>query len=154
MVSELFVCMALATNPKAKHSFDLVETFEGGLVLTGGEVKAVLAGSANIKGAFVTLRGGELWLRNAYIGHYTPAGPMKEGDERRDRKILVHKAELRLLVMRHESERLTMIPLDFHVTKRRVKLSFALARGKRKHEKRADIKKREVDREIRRAMKS
>ena len=146
--------MSLATNPKARQSFDLIEQFEGGLALTGGEVKAVMAGSANIKGAFVTLRGGELWLRNAYIGHYTPAGKMTEGAERRDRKILVHKAELRLLIMRHEAERLTMIPLDLHTSKRRVKLSFALARGKRKHEKRAAIKKREVDREIRRALKN
>lgn len=146
--------MSLATNPKAKQSFDLIEEYEGGLVLTGGEVKAVLAGSANIKGAFVTLRGGELWLRNAYIGHYLPAGKMTEGTERRDRKILVHTSELRTLLMRHEAERLTMIPLNLHASKGRIKLSFALARGKRKYEKRADIKKREVDREIRRAMKS
>lgn len=146
--------MSLATNPKAKQSYDLIEEFEGGLVLTGGEVKAVMAGSVNIKGAFVTLRGGELWLRNAYIGHYLPAGKMAEGAERRDRKILVHKSELRLLLMRHEAERLTMIPLNLHLSKRRVKLSFALARGKRTYEKRADIKKREVDREIRRAMKN
>jgi SsrA-binding protein len=146
--------MSLAANPKARQSFDLIEHFEGGLVLTGAEVKATLAGSANIKGAFVTLRNGELWLRNAYIGHYTPAGPKTSDNERRDIKILVHRNEIRTLVMRHEAERLTMIPLDIHLSKRRIKLSFALARGKRKHEKRAAIKKREVDREIRRALKN
>lgn len=145
---------SLASNPKAHHSFDLIEQFEGGLVLTGAEVKAVMQGSANIKGAFVTLRNRELWLRNAYIGHYTPAGPQKEGEERRDRKILAHKGEIRTLIMRHEAERLTLIPLDIHLSKRRLKLTFALARGKRKHEKRATIKKREVDREIRRALKN
>lgn len=143
----------LASNPKARHSFDLIETFEGGLVLTGSETKATKTGNANIKGAFVTLRGGELWLRNAYIGHYAPAGPAIEGAERRDRKILVHKKELRTLIMRHEAERLTMIPLDLHLSKRRIKLSFALARGKRKHEKRAAIKKRELDREVRRLVR-
>jgi SsrA-binding protein len=147
-------CMPLAVNPKARHSFDLIEQFEGGLVLTGAEVKATMQGNANIKGAFVTLRNGELWLRNAYIGHYTPSGPQPEGAERRDRKILVHKNEIRTLIMRHEAERLTMIPLDIHLSGRRIKLSFALARGKRKHEKRASIKKREVDREIRRALKN
>jgi SsrA-binding protein len=146
--------MPLATNPKARHSFDLIETYEGGLALTGAEVKAIKQGSANITGAFVTLRGGELWLRNAYIGHYEPAGQKKPDAERRDRKILVHRKEIRTLVMRHEAERLTMIPLDIHLNKRRVKLSFALARGKRKYEKRADIKKREVNREIRRALKN
>lgn len=144
---------SLATNPKAHHSYDLIEEYEGGLVLTGAEAKAVMAGNANIKGAFVSVRGGELWLRNAYIGHYLPAGPQKEGAERRDRKILVHKAQMRTLLMRHEAERLTMIPLNLHLSKRRIKITFALARGKRKHEKRASIKKREVDREIRRALK-
>ncbi len=144
---------SLATNPKAHHSYDLIEEFEGGLVLTGAEVKALALGNGNIIGAFVTLRGKELWLRNAYIGHYLPSGPQKIGAERRDRKILVHKAELRTLVMRHEAERLTMVPLNLHFSKRRIKVTFALARGKRKHEKRAALKKREVDRDIRRAMK-
>lgn len=144
----------LTTNPKAHHSFDLKQTFEGGLVLRGAEVKAIITGNANIKGAFVTLRGGELWLRNAYIGHYTPAGPIPPGNERRDRKILVHAHELRTIILKHESERLTMIPLDLHLKRGRVKITFALARGKRMHEKRASIKKRETDREVQRAMKN
>ncbi len=138
-----------ATNPKAHHDFDIIETFEGGLALTGAEVKAIKNGSANIKGSFVTLKKYELWLKNAYIGHYAPAGKQEKGAERRDRKILVHKKEITHLINRHEAERLTMIPLSLYSKGTRVKLEFALARGKRKYEKRAAIKKKELDREKR-----
>lgn len=139
-----------ASNPKARHDFDVVETLEGGLVLSGPEVKAIKHGSANIKGAFVSMRRGELWLKNAYIGPYAPAGKQAENTERRDRKILVHAREIKHLTARHEAERLTMIPLSLYDKKGRVKIAFALARGKRKYEKRDAIKKRELDRESRR----
>ncbi len=142
----------LAGNPHARHSFEIKETFEGGLVLTGGEAKSAHRGSVAIKGAFLTLRDGELWLRNAYFGPYTPAGKQAVA-ERRERKVLVHRHELGLLRMRHEAERLTMIPLALERKGRKIKLRFALARGKRAHEKRATIKDREVAREISRALK-
>ena len=143
----------LASSPKATFSFDILEVFEGGLVLTGPETASARRGNVNLKGAFVTARKGELFLRNAYFGRYEPAGKLLEGNERRERKILVHKKELREIMMRHEAERLTLIPLNLHLKGSRIKLSFALARGKRKHEKREAIKKRDVERDIRRALK-
>lgn len=139
----------LAINAKAKHDYEFLQTFEGGLVLTGAEVKSAKAGNANLKGSFLTIQNGELFLKHAHIGHYAPAGPDENYDSRRDRKVLVHKKELNILRGKHEAERLTIVPLSLYTERSLVKLKFALARGKKKHEKREAIKARDVERDIR-----
>ncbi len=139
----------LAVNRKALHDFEVIETFEGGLVLTGAEVKSAKAGHVNLKGSFLTFQGGELILKNTHIGHYAPSGSAEGYDPTGDRKVLVHKKELNLLRGRHETERLTMVPISLYTSRSRVKLKFALARGKKKHEKRAAIRERDLDRDAR-----
>lgn len=143
----------LATNPSARHDFEFVQKFDGGLVLTGSETKAVKMGHAVLKGAFLYLRHGELFLKNAYIGPYAPAGPQLEDRTRRDRKVLLTKQELRTIKSKHEAERLTLVPISLYTSRSLVKISFALARGKKTHEKRETIKRRELDREIQRKMR-
>lgn len=143
----------LATNKKARHDFELLEEFEAGLKLTGPEVKSVRAGNVSLTGSFLTLQHGELYLKNTHIGPYAPAGPMNSPDTRRDRKVLVHKRELNRLRAKHEAERLTIVPISLYTSRGFVKLSFALARGKKKHEKRDTLKKRDLDREIRARLK-
>jgi SsrA-binding protein len=143
----------LATNKKAHHDFELLEEFEGGLKLTGAEVKAVRAGNVSLTGAFLTLQRGELYLKNAHIGHYAPAGKDQPEDTRLDRKVLVHKRELKRLQAKHEAERLTIVPISLYTSRGFVKLGFALARGKKKHEKRETIKRRDLDREVRARLK-
>ena len=143
----------LATNKKAHHDFELLEEFEGGLKLTGAEVKSVRAGNVSLTGSFLTLQHGELYLKNAYIGHYAPAGKEQPENTRTDRKVLVHKRELNRLRAKHEAERLTIVPISLYTSRGFVKLGFALARGKKKHEKRETLKKRDLDREIRARLK-
>lgn len=145
---------ALATNKKAYHDFEILEEFEGGLKLSGAEVKSVRAGNVSLSGSFLTLQGNELYLKNAHIGHYAPAGKDQPEDTRHDRKVLVHKRELLRLKAKHEAERLTIVPISLYTSRGFVKLGFALAKGKKKHEKRETLKKRDLDREIRARLRS
>lgn len=139
----------LATNKKARHDFELLEEFEGGLKLSGPEVKAVRAGNVSLQGSFLIFQRGELYLKNTHIGPYAPAGPLNPTDPRHDRKVLVHKKELNRLRAKHDEEGLTIVPISLYTSRGFVKLGFAVARGKKKHEKRDTIKKRELDREVR-----
>lgn len=144
----------LAINKSARFDYDLLETFEAGLVLTGPEVKSVKAGSVQLKGAFLDIRGTTLWLKNAHISKYPPAaGAQKEYDPTRDRKALVHKRELKRLIGKKKSEGLTFIPVSIYLKGNLIKLKFAVARGKKKYEKREAIKKRDIERQLREKMK-
>lgn len=143
----------LALNKKAKFDYELMETYEGGLQLSGAEVKSAKAGHVQLKGSFVSLKGGELYLRNAYIASYKPAANQGDYDPYQDRKILVHRAELKRLIGKTKEAGLTIVPISLYTKARLVKIEFALARGKKQHEKRETIKKRELDRQIRERMK-
>jgi len=143
----------LAINKRAKFDYEFIEEYEGGLALTGAEVKSAKAGHVQLKGAFVTLRDSELWLRNAYISPYKPAGNQSDYDPYRDRKILVHRRELNRLIGKTKEAGLTIVPFSLYTKGRIVKIGFALARGKKKFEKRETIKKRELDRQIREKLK-
>ena len=138
---------SLATNKKAGFDFDLQEEFEAGLVLLGWEVKSAKAGHVQLKGAFLHIHNGELWLKNAFISPYKPAGN-QEVQSDRDRKVLVHKRELKRLVGKKQTEGLTLVPLRIYTKGNLVKLVFAVAKGKKKYEKREAIKKRDVDRQM------
>lgn len=143
----------LALNKKAKHDFELLEELEGGLKLTGAEVKSARAGNVSLMGSFLTFQHGELYLKNAHIGHYAPAGKAQPEDTRHDRKVLIHKKELARLRAKHEADRLTIVPISLYTSGGFVKLGFALARGKKQYEKRETIKQRDLDREIRSRLK-
>ena len=143
----------LAVNKKARFDYEILETLEGGLRLTGPEVKSAKAGHAQLKGVFLHIQGAELWLKGAFIGAYKPAGIQEEYDANRDRKVLVHRRELVRLMGKRQTEGYTIIPLSLYTKGDLVKLEFAVARGKKQFEKRDSIKKREVDRNLRERMK-
>ena len=150
----LFLVMEpLAFNKRAVYDYELLENFEGGLVLTGAEVKSVKAGHIQLKGAFIMIRNGELWLKNALISRYEPAGPQEDYDQYRNRKILMRHRDINRLIGKINTQGLTLVPIKVYTLRNLIKLSFALARGKKKFEKRAAIKKREIDRQIREKMR-
>lgn len=137
-------------NRKARHNYELLETFEGGLVLSGSEVKSIREGGGRLAGAYLRLWKGELWLTGANISPYSKDGRQAGHDPDGERKVLMHKKELRALLGKTEQKGLTLVPLSLYPLGRRIKLSFALARGKKAHDKRDAIKTREVMRRIRR----
>lgn len=143
----------LAINKRATFDYDLLESFEGGLVLTGVEVKSVKAGHVQFKGAFLDIKRGELWLKNMFVSKYGPAGEQLSYVPDRDRKVLVHKRQLKRLIGKRKAEGLTLIPVRIYTKNNFVKLAFAIAKGKKQFEKRETIKKRETDRTVRAAMK-
>jgi SsrA-binding protein len=145
--------MSLADNRKARFKYEILETFEGGLVLAGHEAKAAKAGRAQLDGSWVKVAGGEAFLVGAQIGPYQ-AGNAPEGfDPRQTRKILLSRRELAALERHLEKKGLTLVPLSLYNKGRLVKLSFGLARGKKSYDKRATIREREDDREIHRTLK-
>ncbi|TAK03243.1 SsrA-binding protein SmpB [Patescibacteria group bacterium] len=143
----------LAFNKRAGFDYDLLETLEGGLKLTGAEVKSVRAGHVQFKGAFLHVFRGELWLKNLFISPYAPAADKETHDPGRDRKVLVKKRELARLAAKTHADGLTLVPISLYTRGSFLKLGFALARGKKRFEKRDAIKKREVNRELRERMK-
>ncbi|MDA0208419.1 MAG: SsrA-binding protein SmpB [bacterium] len=144
---------SLARNKYAHHSFDFIEEYEGGLVLTGAEVKAAKKGHIQLKGSYVTLDAGELWVRNMHIGKYLPAGEQTHYNPTRTRKVLMHRSELRKIAHKKQAQGLTLVPISVYTKRDLVKISFALARGKAQHEKRDSIKKRDIDRRMREEVK-
>jgi len=143
----------LASNKKAFFDYEILEKFEAGLALKGFEVKAIKTGHISIKGAFVTVKGKELFLTNAKIPLYQHAGKVENYEETAPRKLLLKKNEINRLIGKVKVEGLTLIPISVYNKRRLIKLEFALAKGKKKYDKRQAIKKRDTDREIARQMK-
>ena len=143
----------LAINKKAGLDYFLFDQYEAGLVLNGQEVKSVRSGQVSLKESFVTLKGTELYLTNAYIAPYKQAGLKQINDPTRARKLLLRKSEIRQLIGKVRTEGLTLVPLKIYTKKRLLKLSFAVGKGKKKFDKREDIAKREAKRNIDRALK-
>ncbi|UCG84975.1 MAG: SsrA-binding protein SmpB [Gemmatimonadota bacterium] len=141
----------VASNRKARHDYHIEETWEAGLVLTGSEIKSVRAGKVSLKGAYGTIRGGEIWLEGMNIAPYDSGGYANHEPER-SRKLLMHRREIRRLVGALERRGLTLIPLDLHLSDGWAKVTLALGRGKKTHDKREDVKRRDADREAARAL--
>lgn len=144
----------IATNKRASFDYALRENFEAGLVLTGNEVKSVKLGRASLKGAFVTVKGTELYLTNALIPLYPQAhrdSHSKHADTR-PRKLLLRKSEIRSLIGKFRTEGLTLVPIRLYTKKQLVKLEFAVGKGKKEYDKRQTLKKREALRETRQAL--
>ena len=142
----------LALNKRAKFDYDLLETYEAGIALTGAETKSAKEGHVQLKGAFVGMSDSEATLKSAYIAPYKPAHVGESYDPNRERKLLLHKRELRRLIGKQKEAGLTLVPIRVYLRGRYVKVEIALARGKKKYEKRQAIKKRELDREVRTRM--
>ena len=145
----------IAQNKKARHDYEILEKFEAGLVLQGSEVKALRAKRANLNDAFCRFIKGELYLMNAHISELETTNRHFTRDPRAPRKLLLHKKELLKIHNRIHKEGLTVIPLMLYFNERNfAKASIAVARGKKLHDKRADLKAKTLDREARTAIKN
>lgn len=142
----------LAVNKHLRSNYSVLEEYETGLVLTGAEVKACKLSRVQFQGAYVAVEAGELWLKRAHIGPYQLKN-QPGYDPLRTRKLLVHHSQLNEIMGRVQERGLTLLPESLYTTRRLIKLKLVLARGKKKYDKRADIKKRDVDRQIARALR-
>jgi len=144
---------SLADNKKARFDYEILETLEAGLELTGQEVKSAKAGQVSLAGTFVTFHGNEAFVTNMHISPYKPAGPLPEYEPTRPRRLLLRKKEIDYLRGKALERGLTIIPLKVYTKNRFVKMEIAAARGKKHFDKRETLKKRDIERETRRAMK-
>lgn len=142
----------IVSNRRARHEYHVLETWEAGIVLQGTEVKALREGKANLQDAFARVDGGELWLYNLHISPYD-AGSHFNHDPLRRRKLLLSRQEIRKLIGNVEQKGLTLVPLDLHFRRGIAKVNLALVRGKKLYDKREDLRRRDAQREIERAVK-
>ena len=139
-------------NRQAKYNYEILETYEAGIVLTGTEIKSLKKGNANIKDSYAIIKSEEIYLLNMHISHYEE-GNIFNHDETRTRKLLLHKKEILKLKNKIDLNGYTIIPLKIYFVKRKAKVLIGLAKGKKDYDKREDIKKRDVEREIRKEFK-
>jgi SsrA-binding protein len=141
----------LAVNKISKASYEIIESWEVGIKLSGAEVKSVKAGRMNLRGSYISVEHNEAWLIGAHISAYQK--PPASYDPNRSRKLLVHKKELQELAGKTQTKGLTILPLNVYTKGGLIKVKIALLRGKKAFEKRATVKKRDVERDIRRALR-
>ena len=146
--------MSIVENKKAYHDYFIEEKFEAGLSLDGWEVKAIRAGRAQIKEAYVVVKDGEILMIGAHITPLISASTHVKADPTRTRKLLLHRGEINRLVGQVERAGYTLVPLNLHYSRGRVKLDLGLAKGKKQYDKRATIKERERNREQQRLLRS
>ena len=144
----------LIDNKKVRFNYEVLEELEAGISLLGHEVKAIKAGKGSLLGAYVIVRGNEAFLVEADISPYQANNVPENYDQRRPRKLLLHKKELASLVGYEKEKGLTLIPLSLYNKGRKIKVAIGVVRGKKKHDKREAIKKRDTDRDIRRTLKN
>ncbi|OFZ17837.1 MAG: SsrA-binding protein [Bdellovibrionales bacterium RBG_16_40_8] len=142
----------IVENKKARHDYHILENYEAGIVLMGSEVKSLRQGQCNLKDSYVSFVGDEIFLQKAHISPYTASSYNNHNPERL-RKLLLSRSEINKIHTAMSEKGLTCIPLKMYFSKGRVKVDIALAKGKNKGDKRADIKKRDVNREMRRALR-
>ena len=142
----------LSDNRQAGHNYFLDDRFEAGIVLTGTEVKSLRGGKCQLRDAYVEIVGGEGWLVNAHISEYSHGNIMNHLPERR-RKLLLHKGEIDKLHGKTREKGFSLIPTKIYLTNGRVKVEFALAKGKKLHDKREDMKTKDSNREMSQALK-
>ena len=145
--------MSIVENRKALHDYFIEERYEAGLALAGWEVKAIRAGRAQLKEAYVIVRNGEVYLIGAHITPLAAASTHVNADPTRSRKLLLHAEEIRKLIGKVERAGYTLVPIDLHYTNGRIKLQIGLAKGKRQYDKRQVEKEREWDREKQRLLR-
>ena len=142
----------VASNRRARHDYEVVETFECGIVLTGSEVKSIRDGKIQLKDSYARVQDGEVWLHGVHISPYAYAQGPNGHDPDRPRKLLLHRAEIDELTGRTQQDSLTLVPLSVYFKDGRAKVSLALAKGRRSYDKRQAIASRDAAREAERAM--
>jgi SsrA-binding protein len=143
----------VASNRKARHEYEILETLEAGLVLKGPEAKSLREGKVGFQDAFARVEGGEVWLHSLHISPYEQANRYNE-DPLRPRKLLLNRHEIRRLVGKVEEKGLTLIPLDIYFSKGYAKITLALARGRKTYDKREKLKRKTQEEEARRAVEA
>ena len=142
----------IAENRKAFHDYHVLDTWEAGMVLLGTEVKSIREGRVNLRDSYARVEKGEVWLYNVNISSYSHRG-YADHEPLRQRKLLMHRDEIRKLIGKTTEKGMTLVPLRMYFRKGRVKVAIGLAKGKKDYDKRETIKRREADRETRAAMK-
>lgn len=143
----------LALNRRVRHDYEVLETYEAGIVLTGSEIKSARAGRANLRGSYARIRDGEMWLLDMHIAPYKQAGQYFGHDPDRPRKLLLHRRQIERLRGRLETSGLTLVPLRMYIKGRWAKVELALVRGRRMYDRREAIRERDTQREIEREWK-
>ncbi|MEX2405580.1 MAG: SsrA-binding protein SmpB [Candidatus Paceibacterota bacterium] len=143
----------LVSNKKIARDYEILETYQAGIELKGFEVKSVKASQGSLDGAYISIRGSEAFLVNATIPAFQPANAPQDYDPERPRKLLLHKREIKELSEREKEGGLTIVPLKLYTKTRFVKIELALVRGKKKHDKRETIKRKDMQRDTERSFK-
>ena len=144
---------SVARNKRARHDYHILETWEAGLVLTGTEVKSLRDGKANLGDAYGVVKDGEVYLLNLHVSPYEQGNQFNH-DPTRTRKLLLHRREIRRMIGAVERQGLTLVPLELYFKRGRAKVALALAKGKQAHDKREDIKRKDDEREMARALRT
>ncbi len=144
----------VSDNRQARFQYEILETYEAGIELKGTEVKSIRAGKVNLRDGFALVRNGEVLLHNVQISPHQTTSQVFNHDPRRTRRLLLHKDQIRKLVGKVEQQGLTLIPLKMYLKQGWVKVDIALARGKKLHDKREDVRRREDQRNMQRALKN
>lgn len=144
---------SVARNKRARHDYEILDSWESGVVLTGSEVKSLRQGKANISDAYGIVKGGEVFLLNLHIAPYEKAS-YNNHEPTRTRKLLLHRKEIRKMIGAVERQGLTLVPLELYFSGGRAKVALALGRGKKLHDKRADERKRDDQRDMARAFRA
>jgi SsrA-binding protein len=143
----------VSDNRQARYLYEILETFEAGLELKGTEVKSIRQGKANLRDGYALIRNGEAWLHNVHISPHESASQVFNHEPRRTRKLLLHSQEIRKLIGQVEQKGLTLIPLKMYLKRGWLKITLGLAKGKKLHDKREDLKRKQEKREIDRIVK-
>jgi SsrA-binding protein len=143
----------LGVNRQAAHHYHLLDRFEAGLVLTGTEVKSARDGHVTLRDAYAELKNGEVWLINAHISPYSH-GNYRNHEPLRERKLLLHRQEIRRLIGKVKERGFTLVPLRLYLKRGRIKAEIALAKGKNVHDKRETIRRKEAEKEARQAVRA
>ena len=141
----------VALNRKARHNYEITDTFEAGIVLTGTEIKSVRAGKVTLSDAYARVERGEAWLFNAHIAPFDQ-GNRYNHEPKRDRKLLLHRTEIDALIGKVAAKGLTVVPLRLYLSRGRAKVELGLARGKQLHDRRRDIAERQSRRDVEREL--
>ena len=145
---------SVASNRRARHDYEILETLEAGISLFGPEVKSLRAGRANLREAYAVIRRGEVFLQQLHISPYEPAARGNPTDPTRERKLLLHRAQISKLVGRVTERGNTLVPLSIYFSDGRAKVELALARGKHTYDKRAALRRKEDEETARRALRA
>lgn len=144
----------VSDNRQARFQYEILETYEAGIQLFGTEVKSIRAGKVNLKDGFALIRNGEALLLNVHVSPHHTTSQVFNHDPRRTRKLLLHRDEIRRLTGKIEQQGLTLVPLKMYLKRGWVKVDIALARGKKLYDKREDVRKRQDQRDMQRALKN